>query len=193
MVFFFGLFAFSRAASHGIWRFPSYGSNWSYSRRPTPETQQCGIRAASSTHTTAPGNAGSSTHWARPGIEPATSCFLVWFVNHRATMGTPRVTLFIVNNCNEYNYSDNNIDTSSLDNTSWNKRGAYMTWFWRSYCKNEKACTPWTWNSILKKLPYRNSLILSLYLHTHTQMFVTVLLVKEKGWINLNVHQQGIS
>ena len=35
------------------------------------------------------GNAGSLTHGARPGIEPATSWFLVGFVNHCATMGTP--------------------------------------------------------------------------------------------------------
>ena len=33
-------------------------------------------------------NAGSLTHWARPQIQPATSWFLVGFVNHRA-MGTP--------------------------------------------------------------------------------------------------------
>ena len=40
-------------------------------------------------HRKPPGNAGSFTHWARPGIEHATSWFLVRFVNHRATMGTP--------------------------------------------------------------------------------------------------------
>ena len=33
-------------------------------------------------------NAGSSTHWVRPGMEPATSRFLVRFANHWATMGT---------------------------------------------------------------------------------------------------------
>jgi len=31
----------------------------------------------SANYTTAYGNAGSLTHWARPGIEPATSWFLV--------------------------------------------------------------------------------------------------------------------
>ena len=35
----------------------------------------------SATYTTAHGNAGSLTHWARPGIEPATSWFLVRFVS----------------------------------------------------------------------------------------------------------------
>ena len=46
-----------------------------------PELQQHGIRAMSVTHTTAHGNTRSLTHWARPGIEPATSWFLVRFVN----------------------------------------------------------------------------------------------------------------
>ena len=38
---------------------------------------------------TAHGNAGSLTHWARPGIEPATSWFLAGFVNYWATTGPP--------------------------------------------------------------------------------------------------------
>jgi len=39
---------------------------------------------------TAHGNAGSLTHWARPGIGPATSWFLVRFISHWATTGTPK-------------------------------------------------------------------------------------------------------
>ena len=54
-----------------------------------PEPQQHGIQAESSNYTTAHGNTGSLTHWARPGIKPTTSWFLVRFVNHWATMGTP--------------------------------------------------------------------------------------------------------
>ena len=41
------------------------------------------------------GNARSLTHRARPGIEPATSWFLVGLVNHCATTGTPGAQLFI--------------------------------------------------------------------------------------------------
>ena len=37
--------------------------------------------ATSTTYTTAHGNARSLTHWARPGIEPTTSWFLVRFVS----------------------------------------------------------------------------------------------------------------
>ena len=66
--------------SRGIWRFPGQWLNRSCSHRPTPEPQQRRIRAMSATYTTAQGNAGSLTHWARAGTEPATSWFLVRFV-----------------------------------------------------------------------------------------------------------------
>ena len=59
-----------------------------------PEPQQLRIRAASATYTTAHRNARSLTHWTRPGIQPATSWFLVGFVNHCATMGTPGLYIF---------------------------------------------------------------------------------------------------
>ena len=49
------------------------------------------------TYTTANSNARSLTHWARQGIEPATSWFLVRFVNHWATMGTPPSFFFYSN------------------------------------------------------------------------------------------------
>ena len=48
--------------------------------RPTPQPQQCQIRAASATYSTAHGNARSLTHRARPGMEPASSWILVGFV-----------------------------------------------------------------------------------------------------------------
>ena len=47
------------------------------------------------TYTTAHGNAGSLTHWARPRIKHATSQFLVVFVNHWATTGTPQDFQFL--------------------------------------------------------------------------------------------------
>ena len=48
---------------------------------PIPEPQQRGIWAMSVTCTTAHGDARSSTHWARPGVEPPTSWFLVRFIS----------------------------------------------------------------------------------------------------------------
>ena len=46
-----------------------------------PQPQQCQIWAASATYTTVHGNARFLAHWARPGIKPATSLFLVGFVS----------------------------------------------------------------------------------------------------------------
>ena len=45
-----------------------------------PQPQQLRIQAVSVTYTTAHGNAGSLTHWARPGIKPAPSWMLVGFI-----------------------------------------------------------------------------------------------------------------
>ena len=72
---------------------PRLGSYRSCSHWPIPEPQQYQIRAVSATYTTAPGNAKSLTHWARLGIKPAASWFLVRFVNW-ATMGTPGCPFF---------------------------------------------------------------------------------------------------
>ena len=74
----FCLFVISLGRSRGIWRFPGWGSNRSCSHWPTPESQQCRIRATSVT--TFHSKAGSLTHGARPGIEPTTSWFLVRYV-----------------------------------------------------------------------------------------------------------------
>ena len=55
--------------------------NWSYSCQPTRQPQQRGIWAASAIYTTAQSNTGSLTHWARPGIKPASSWMLVRFIS----------------------------------------------------------------------------------------------------------------
>jgi len=88
-VLFFCLFAISWATPAAYGGSQAGGSNRSCSHRPTPEPQQQWIRAASATYTTAQGSTGSLTHWARAGIEPTTSWFLVGFVNHWAMTGTP--------------------------------------------------------------------------------------------------------
>ena len=70
---FFFFFVFSRAAPAAY--------------RDSQARGLIGAAAASVHHRHS--NARSLTHWARPGIEPAASWFLVRFVNHWATMGTP--------------------------------------------------------------------------------------------------------
>ena len=59
-----------------------------------PMPQQHMIQATSATYTTAH-NSRSLTHWARPGIQPATSWFLVRFINHCATTRTQEVFFFL--------------------------------------------------------------------------------------------------
>ena len=49
-------------------------------------------------HTIAHSNAGFLTHWGRPGIKPESSWILVRFINHWATMGTPRCSYLNVKN-----------------------------------------------------------------------------------------------
>ena len=72
-----------------------------------PGPQQHKIQAAAVT-SGVHGNTRSLTHWARPGIEPTTSWFLVGFVNHWAIMEMPIIfslqliynyNWFIVNFC----------------------------------------------------------------------------------------------
>ena len=60
---------------------PKLGTNRSYSCWPTPWPQPCQIWAMSVTYTTAHSNNRSPTHWARPGIEHASSRMLVRFIS----------------------------------------------------------------------------------------------------------------
>ena len=76
----------------------------SCSRWPIPEPQQFEIWAASATYTTLHGNTRSLTHWARPGIKPETSWFLVGFVNNWATKATLNFGLFRATNAAHGSY-----------------------------------------------------------------------------------------
>ena len=87
--FFFFFFCLFRQ-NLGIWRFPGYGSNRSYSCQLTPQPQQCRIQAVSVTYPTAHSNTRYLIHWSKSGIEPATSWILVRFVNRWAMTGTPQ-------------------------------------------------------------------------------------------------------
>ena len=87
-VFFFSSLSFSTAPA-AYECFQARGRIGVCSLQPTPEPQQCAIWATSVTHNTAHGNTRSLTHWAKPGIKPASSWMLVGFVNHGTTTGTP--------------------------------------------------------------------------------------------------------
>ena len=69
---FWVFFSFS-GQTCSMWKFPGWGSNWSYRSRLGPEPQQRQLQAASVTYATACSNSGSFTYRVRPGIEPASS------------------------------------------------------------------------------------------------------------------------
>ena len=58
-----------------------------------PQPQRCQIPDTSATNTTTHGNAGSLTHRASPGIEPASSWILARFI-FAEPMGTPHLHIF---------------------------------------------------------------------------------------------------
>ena len=70
------------------------GSNQNHSCPPLPGPQQHRIWAVPAIYTTAPGSAGSLTHWARPGIEPATSWLLVGFISNVPQWELPQAVVF---------------------------------------------------------------------------------------------------
>ena len=74
---------------------PRLRGNQSCSCQPTAKPQQHEIWASCVTYTTAHGNAGSLTHWVRPGIEPVSSWMLVRSANRSAMTGTPWGGFFV--------------------------------------------------------------------------------------------------
>ena len=89
--FFFFFFVFSRAIPAACGGSQARGRIRAIAAGLRQSPQQHGIPAASAAYPTAHGNAGSLTHGARPGIELASSWFLVRFVNHYAMTGTSRL------------------------------------------------------------------------------------------------------
>ena len=61
-----------------------------------------------------PSNAGSLTHRARPGMEPASSWFLVGAVNHCATPGTPTRMFLVPLNCSLKRGDDGGLRATSI-------------------------------------------------------------------------------
>ena len=99
--FFFFFFFRATPAAYGSSQGELEGWNWSYGCWPMPQPQPHQIRAASVTYTAAHSNARSLTHWARLGIEPASSWILgvpwiLWVLNPLSHNGNskPRHLIF---------------------------------------------------------------------------------------------------
>ena len=91
-IYFVCLFVFSRAAP------VAYGSSQARGLIGAVATglYQSQSNSGSKPHLrpTPDGNTRSLTHWVRPEIKPATSWFLIGFVNHWAMTGTPQPCSF---------------------------------------------------------------------------------------------------
>ena len=100
----------------------------------------------SATYTTAQGNTGSLTQWARPGVKPISSWFLVGFINYWAMKGTPR-NLYLdtafhfpkcfVNvisfSCFQQHYDDGRVISPSFYFYKWGNCGWEVKWFSRGH------------------------------------------------------------
>ena len=82
------LAAYGGSQARGLIRATTAGLGHSHSNVGS----ELGLHA---TYTTAHSNIGSSTHWSRPGIEPASSWIPVRFINHWATLGNPLLEFWL--------------------------------------------------------------------------------------------------
>ena len=74
-------FFFFNGCTCAIWMFPGLGLNQSCGCQLMPQPPQCQIWVTSAIYTTAGGNTGSLSHWARPEIEPVSSQRLCCVLN----------------------------------------------------------------------------------------------------------------
>ena len=89
---FFFFFCFFLGRTHGVWKFPSEGSDQSYSCWSTPQPQECGLWASAVTYTTGHGSA-----WSLAWLSEARdqTCVLMDTSQIRfpwALIGTPRIS-----------------------------------------------------------------------------------------------------
>ena len=94
LTFFFFFFFRAATAAYGSSQAKGWIRAVATSLRHSLHQRGCGIRAMSTTHTTAHSNAGSPTHWARPGIEPMSSWLLGRFISAAPQQELPVLDFF---------------------------------------------------------------------------------------------------
>ena len=148
-----------------------------------PQPQQRQIRAVSVTYTTAHGHAGSLTRWARPGVGPTTSWFLVGFVS-----ATPQRKLWHINLYQErwLSHKPHIVDTYQLETTPlytctyacvfvsfWGliilSINTAFLFFWYCFLK---SCIRNTWAFPLKKKHNEKNKNISFHSFTHNIRFL---------------------
>ena len=116
LLFFFFLSLFGGHAC-GIWKFPGSKSYWSCSCWPMPQPQQHEIPAGSVAYITGHSSAGSLTHWARLGIELASSWILVRFVT--AEPQWESLIFFLICVSHWFAYVESNLWPWNNSNMNW--------------------------------------------------------------------------
>ena len=110
-----------------------------------PQPQQCQIRAVSATYTTANSNTQSLTHWARPGIEPATSRHLVRFVSTvpGQTLQEPNMLKEVFPHLKDNQDLSCDLWDSEWSRPAWELISNYVasSWCWDSiFCTHHQGC-----------------------------------------------------
>ena len=129
-----------------MWKFSGYGSNQSYSCRPTPQPQQHRIQAASAsaTYTTAHGDTGSLPHWGGLGIESASSWILVGFITAEPQWELPPNAYF-----NDKNFRPRCMFWELVGNV-------FIYWYWSPDGVEPIIALQWLKGRKIKKVTYVN-------------------------------------
>ena len=155
----------------------------------TPLPQQQRIWAGSATYAIAHGNTGSLTHWARPGIKPAFSWILVWFLPliHNGNSWTLyfRIVPKWLLKLSKHNIGHNtlgwwvqnvvNLYYIFLMPNSWFS----LLWFFKIW-QHERTATTWEDRSHDTRSKYKCSLSVYLLTISHTNYFSSVLWMHHK-------------
>ena len=102
--------------------------------RPTPQPQQCQIRVTSASYVAACGNAGSLTHWARPGTKPKSS----WILALLSHSGNSFFVFFLL--CPRH---VSNLCHSSDNTRALNCCVTRELWLWGSRCNRTPQRKGW--------------------------------------------------
>ena len=117
-----------------------------------PQPQQFRIQAMSVTDTTAHSNVGSWTHWARPGIEPASLWILVRLVTAQPQQELPRRVFYntvLTISCNLLN----TVLKVRIDHC---KRSCLITW-WHRGCPASGERILWDISLVPERINIPNS------------------------------------
>ena len=113
-------------------------SNQSCSFWPTPQPQQCRSWAVSMTYTRAHSNAGSLTHWVRPGVELASSWLVLsWVCYHWTTQELLLTSILLMGKFFSYPL----LTQKTSGPLAFEKIYPFLAfWYWGGECRAKRTC-----------------------------------------------------